>query len=205
MIKLLHLAWERLSLYLPILLMGVLALGTYWLVRSTPLLLAPEQEAPVRHEPDYFMRQFSVKTFDGTGRLKSEVLGNDARHYPDTDTLEIDLVRIRSFNQEGRLTTASAQHALINADASEVQLLGDARVLREPVLNNAGQPQPSMEFRSEFLHAYMATERVQSNKPVQLIRGRDQFSADTMEYDNKDRELLLKGRVRGSLVPGAAK
>src|SRR5450759_1534561 len=106
--KLLHLAWERLSLYLPVMLMGVLALGTYWLVRSTPLLLSPEQEAPVRHEPDYFMRKFSVKTFDGAGRVKSEVLGTDARHYPDTDTLEIDFVRIRSFSNEGRLTTASA-------------------------------------------------------------------------------------------------
>jgi lipopolysaccharide export system protein LptC len=204
-IKFLHLAWERLSLYLPVILMGVLALGTYWLVRSTPLLLVPEPAAPVRHEPDYFMRNFSVKTFGAEGRLKSEVLGNDARHYPDTDTLEIDWVRIRSFNQEDRLTTASAKHALVNADASEVQLLGDARVLREPVVNEAGQPQPGMEFRSEFLHAYMTTERVQSNKPVQLIRGRDQFSADAMEFDNKSRELLLKGRVKGSLVPGAGK
>lgn len=203
MIKLLHLAWDRLSLYLPVILMGVLALGTYWLVRSTPLLLlVPEPAAPARHEPDYFMRQFSIKTFDATGRLNSEVLGNDARHYPDTDTLEIDLVRIRSFNQAGRLTTASAQHALINADASELQLLGDARVLREPVTNDAAQPQSGLEFRSEFLHAYVTTERVESHKPVQLIRGRDQFSADAMEFDNKNRELLLKGRVRGSLMPG---
>ena len=28
--------WERLSLYLPVLLMGLLALGTWWLVRNAP-------------------------------------------------------------------------------------------------------------------------------------------------------------------------
>ena len=28
--------WDRISIYLPIILMGVLALGTYWLVRNTP-------------------------------------------------------------------------------------------------------------------------------------------------------------------------
>src|SRR5450759_2087496 len=107
--KLLHLAWERLSLYLPVILMGVLALGTYWLVRSTPLLIAHGPEAQVRHEPDYFMRKFSVKSFDGAGRLKSEVLGTDARHFPDSETLEIDLVSIRSFSEEGGLTTATAR------------------------------------------------------------------------------------------------
>ena len=30
------------------------------------------------HDPDYFMKKFSVKTFDATGRLKSEVTGADA-------------------------------------------------------------------------------------------------------------------------------
>ena len=205
MIKLLRRAWERLSLYLPVILMGVLALGTYWLVRSTPLLMPPEQEAPARHEPDYFMRKFSVKTFDGAGRLKSEVLGTDARHYPDTDTLEIDLVRIRSFNEEGRLTTATAKRAVTNGDASEVQLFGDARVVREPVLNAMGQPQPRMEFRGEFLHAFMNTERVKSHKPVELTRGNDKFTADSMDFDNLDRVMQLNGRVKGVLVPGAAK
>ena len=201
MIKWLRPAWERVSLYLPVILMGVLALATYWMVRSTPLMLPPGQEVPVRHEPDYFMHKFSVKTFDGAGRLKSEVLGADARHFPDTDTLEIDQVRIRSFNEEGRLTTATAKRALTNGDASEVQLFGDARVVREPLLDQAGKPQPRVEFRSEFLHAFMNTERIQSNQPVQLIRGNDQFTADSMSYDNQDRVMQLQGRVRGTLVP----
>lgn len=205
MIKLLLRSWERLSLYLPVILMGVLAFGTYWLVRSTPLLLLPEQEAPARHEPDYFMRNFSVKTFDGSGRLKSEVFGTDARHYPDTDTLEIDQVRIRSFNEEGRLTTATAKRALTNADASEVQMFGDAQVVRESVMDKAGLPLPRMTYRSEFLHAFMDTERVKSHKPVELIRGKDQFTADTMDFDNLDRVMLLKGRVKGTLVPDPAK
>jgi lipopolysaccharide export system protein LptC len=204
-IKFVRVVWERLSLYLPLILMGVFALGTYWLVRSTPLLMQAEQEAPARHEPDYFMHKFSVKTFDGTGRLKSEVRGTDARHFPDTDTLEIDSVRIRSFNEDGRLTTATARRALTNADASEVQLYGDARVIREPVADKAGQPQPRLEFRGEFLHAFMNTERVISHKPVELIRGNDVFTSDSMDFDNLDRVMQLKGRVKGTLVPNAAK
>ena len=203
MTKWLRPVWERMSLYLPVILMGVLALATYWMVRSTPQLPSLGQEAPARHEPDYFMHKFSVKTFDGAGRLKSEVLGADARHFPDTDTLEIDQVRIRSFNEEGRLTTATAKRALTNSDASEVQLFGDARVVREPLLDPTGKNQPRVEFRGEYLHAFMNTERIQSNQPVQLIRGNDQFTADSMNYDNQDRVMQLQGRVRGTLIPAS--
>ena len=123
-------AWERLSLYLPVLLMGLLALGTWWLVRNAPRPQQPAVERPVSHEPDYFMKSFSVKTFDATGRLQSEVMGETARHYPGTDTLEIDQARMRSVAPNGRLTVARADRALSNGDGSEVQLFGNAVVTR---------------------------------------------------------------------------
>lgn len=205
MIGRLRTAWDRLSLYLPIILMGVLALGTYWLVRSTPVFDAAAPEQPARHEPDYLMQKFSVKTFDATGRLKSEIFGTEARHYPDTDTLEIEQVRIRSFNEKGHLTTATADRALTNSDTSEVQLIGHALVVREAALDKAGAPIPRMSFRGEFLHAYLDTERVKSHQPVELTRGQDQFTADSMEFDNFDQLMQLRGRVRGTLVPAPAK
>ena len=194
--------WEQFSLYLPVALMGLLALGTWWLVRNAPAPLVPSVERPVVHQPDYFMKSFSVKSFDATGRLQSEVLGDEARHYPDTDTLEIDRVRMRAISPEGRLTVATADRGLSNADGSEVQLFGNAIVTREPLPAPPGAPQqPRLEFRSEFLHAYTNTERVRSDKPVTLTRGNDRFTADGMDYDNLDQVLQLRGRVRGVLQP----
>ena len=205
MIRLLQTLGDRFTLYLPVILMGLLALGTYWLVRSTPRWIPPEQVFPPRHEVDYLMRKFSVKTFDAEGQLKSEVLGSDARHYADTDTLEIDFVRIRAFDKEGRLSTASANRALTNASVSEIQLSGNARVLREPMLDKRGLLQPRLEFRGEFLHAFMDTERVTSDHPVLLLRGNNSFTADTMDFDSPNRVIELKGRVKGILVPEASK
>lgn len=204
MIAALRRGWDRITIYLPVILMGVLAMGTWWAVRNTPLLAAPETEQPPRHEPDYFMRGFSVKTFDGSGRMKSEIFGAEARHYPDTDTLEIDQVRMRSINKEGRLTTATANRALSNGDGSEVQLFGNAIVVRDEAKDEAGKVIPRLEFRGEFLHAFIDTERVKSHLPVVLTRGTDQFTADSLAYDNLDRVADLKGRVRGILTPSAA-
>jgi lipopolysaccharide export system protein LptC len=184
--------------------MGLLALGTYWLVRSTPQLIPPESQALARHEPDYFMRKFSVRTFDDAGRLKSDVVGTDARHFPDTDTLEIDFVRIRFFGKGGRLTTATARRAVTNGDASEVELFGDAHVVSEPVVDEAGRALPRGEFRGEFLHAFLNDERVKSHKPVELIRGNDRFTGDSLDFDNIDRVMQLNGHVKGTMQPGAS-
>jgi len=193
--------WERLTLYLPVLLMGGLAMATYWLVRTTPSPDAPVPVAKVQHLPDYFMRGFAIKTFAADGQLKSEVTGGEARHFPDTDTLEIDHVVIRSFDPQGHLTTATARLALTNGDASEVQLIGGAQVVRAATADSVSKKQAAMTFSGEFLHAYINTERIISNQPVVLTRGADRFTADQMDFDNQQRLMLLSGRVKGMLIP----
>ena len=193
--------WDRFVLYLPLLMMGGLALATYWLVHSAPSVSAPSVQRALSHDPDYFMRSFSVRSFDANGRVRSEVLGDKARHYPDTQWLEIDAIRIKSYDDKGRLTTATATRGLTNEDTSEVQLLGNAVVVREASAPEAGAVQPRMEYRGEFLHAFMITERVISHKPVVLTRGKDRFSADSLDYDNAEQVIQMRGRVRGILDP----
>jgi lipopolysaccharide export system protein LptC len=199
-------AWDRVAVYLPIVLMGVMAMATYWLVRNTPLTSEVELEAAPRHVPDYFMRDFSVKVFDAEGKLKSEIVGTEGRHYPDTDTLEIDQIRIRAFSADGRLTTAQSVRGLVNADGSEAQLFDKAVVVREAMHNAQGVALPRSELRSEFLHLFANTEKVRTHLPVELIRGaRDRFTADRMVYDNLDRTMQLHGRVHGTIAPRQAK
>ena len=199
--RLARLAWDRLSIYLPLVLMGVLALGTYWLVRSTPLFEPDAPEQAQRRDPDYLMERFSIKTFDGAGRLKSEVYGVQARHYPHTDTLEIDQVRIRSYNPRGFVTVATARQALANNDATEVQLMGNARVVREATVDRSGTALPRVSFSGEFLHAFLNDERIKSHKPVELERGGDRITADSLDYSNFDQVVEMRGRVRGTLLP----
>ena len=195
--------WDRLAVYLPLLLMAVMAMSTYWLVRNTPVMNEQELEDVPRHVPDYFMRDFSVKVFGDDGKLKSEMIGIEGRHYPDTDTLEIDQPRIRILGAEGRVTTAVAARGLINADGSEAQLFDKAVVVREASVNAQGVALPRSEMQSDFLHLFANTEQVRSHLPVVLVRGSgDRFTADDgMDYDNLERLMQLNGRVRGVLQP----
>jgi lipopolysaccharide export system protein LptC len=197
--------WDRLAVYFPIFLMGLMAMSTYWLVRNTPLMGEVELEAAPRHVPDYFMRDFSVRVFGADGKLKSEILGAEGRHYPDTDTLEIDHPHIRAFASDGRTTLSQAERGVINADGSEAQLFKKAQVIREALQTPQGVTLPRTELRSDFLHVFANTENVRSHLPVEMLRGNgDRFTADGLVYYNLNRVLELKGRVRGTLAPHSA-
>jgi len=196
-----HRWWDQLSIYLPVLLMGLLALASYWLLRATPAPLEPEPDRPPTHEPDHLMRRFSVKVFDASGALKSEVYGAEARHHPDTDTTEIDQARIRSLGPDGRVTTATAQRIISNARQTAFILEGDAVVVREPAPSGAAAAVPRLEFRGESLQVFTDPERVISNRPVVLVRGNDRLTANSLDYRGDERAAVLQGRVRATLAP----
>lgn len=197
----LHQAWDRLSLYLPVLLMALLALGSYWLLRATPDAPVPAPARPVTHEPDYFMRRFSVKVFDARGGLKSELFGVEARHHPDTDTTEIDQARIRSISPEGLVSNATASRVVSNREQTEFLLEGDVVLVREAGRDAAGQPVPRMEFQGERLQLVTEPQRVTSDRPVRLLRGKDRLQGDTLDWRGDERVAVFSGRVRVTLVP----
>jgi lipopolysaccharide export system protein LptC len=193
---------DQLVIYLPILLMGVLALGSYWLVRNAPVIQTTATDRAVNHEADYFLRKFSIKTFTPQGKLKNELFGGQAQHFADTDTIEIDNIRIHNYNETGRLTTVTrANKAISNGDNSEVQLFGKAISVREAALDTNGIMQPKMEFRGEFLHTFVNEERLKSHLPIVIRRGNSEFIAETLDYNNLDRVINLQGRVKAVLQP----
>ena len=196
------LAWrvgQFVSAYLPLILMLLLALATWWLVRNTPRPDEPREAAPPRHEPDYAMSDFTLQRFSADGALRVQVQGAQMRHYPDTNTLEIDQAQIRAIAADGSVTVAAAQRAVSNGDATEVQLQGGARVLREATASAA-----AIEFESEFLHAFLATERIKSHLPVRLRQGTSELSVASVEYDHLSRIAKLGGPLRAEIYPPGA-
>lgn len=192
---------DQLSTWLPALMMMLFALGTWWLVRSAPKFPTDGAATTVSKEPDYFMNQFRVRDFDATGRLTSDLTGVEGHHFPATDTLEVKDPHMRSVDGDGRVTVATALRGVSNGDGSEIQLFGNAVIVREAAKRPDGTAVPRMEFRGEYLHAFVNEDRVSSDKPVELLRGADRFVGDQLDYDNRTGVAVLKGRVRGVLQP----
>ena len=107
---------DQLAAWLPVLVMMLFALGSWWLVRSAPRFGPEGGGPPPSAEPDYFMREFSVRSFDADGRLKSEIVGSEGQHFPLTDTLEVQQPRIRSYDEQGNPTVATARRAVAKGE-----------------------------------------------------------------------------------------
>lgn len=188
--------WDGASIYLPVLLMGLLALGSYWLLRAAPAPAEPRPPATASDEPDYYMRGFSVKSFSPGGQLVSELRGSEIRHYPARDELEVDNARIRSVASTGAVTTAQARRLVSNGAQTEYLLDGDAVVVRTPAQAGA----PRIEFRGEQLRVLVEEDRLESDLPVLLIRGDDRVVANRMRYSDATGVAELQGRVRATLA-----
>ena len=186
---------DLVSAYLPLLMMALLASATWWLVRNAPTVDAPVAAAVPRHEADYVMTRFVVQRFDADGILRTQIEGERLRHFPDDDTVEVDDARIRAIASDGTVTLATARRALASGDGSELQLVGDAHVVRP----GDGKTEP-IEFRSEFLQAFRNVERVRSHLPVVVTQGQSIVRAQGMEYDNLARVVDLKGHTSATFV-----
>jgi lipopolysaccharide export system protein LptC len=193
-------AFDRLALYLPALIMGLFALGSWWLVRSIPDLHTHLPAKTVSKEPDYYLYGFSLKSFDAAGRQTRELKGAQARHYPEFDVLEIETVQLHAVSPEGERLVARAEHAQVQGEGThkdaEITLTGNAHVVRDTLQGGL-----KTELRGEKITAFSQSHRVISDQPVELIRGKDVFTANGMALDVKTGEYQLTGRVKGVIMP----
>lgn len=189
-----HQRWrDALSSYLPLVLMGALALATWWLVKHTPGAPAPRETA-VDAGPDYSMHSFVLQRYAPDGRETARLEGRELRHYPADGRVEVDALHLQAFLPDGRVITATASRAVANEAATELQLQGGAEVHGS---DSGGRP---VQITSEFLQASLETEVVQTHRPVTVRQGTNQLNAAGLRYDGQRRVLQFDGPVRAVLT-----
>ncbi len=186
---------ETLTSYLPLLLMALLALATWWLVKNSPRPTASAAESVVSAEPDAVMSRFTLERFDAAGLLKLRIEGAELRHYPDTDRVEIEQARIVAYAPDGRMTRAQAAHVRGQADGSELLMDGGAEVISADGL---GVP---LVIRSESLRAWVLLDRVQAAKPVWVQHAGGELRANSLNYDHGRGRLDLNGPLKAVMQP----
>jgi lipopolysaccharide export system protein LptC len=185
-------AWPS---YLPVVMMAALAATTGWLARNTPVPEDVRVAASPSGEPDYRMRGFSVQRYTGNGMAQAVIEGDDTRHYPVGDRLEIDGARLRWVPAAGPALNAEATRATAHAQDDRVRLDGRVRVWQEAAQAGEG----ALEFRGEEIVMDLARGEVQSDRAVTLRQGESVFQADALRYDHTSQTLTLTGGVRGTL------
>ena len=71
----------------------------------------------------------------------------------------------------------------------------------DPGASPDGQRLERLEFQGEHLRILTKEERVVSDQPVLLVRGRNRITAGSLDWSERDRVANLRGRVQ-AVLPG---
>lgn len=185
--------------FLPLLLMGLLTLGTYWMVQLTN----PDDNyiQPKRHIPDYIMDQIVVTTLGPDGAAKYRVVGDKLTHYEDDATSEIDFPIARRFNPNKPATTIRSDKGFMDGDLTTIELVGNATLTRPAQTATSSQPGSARMFMSSSRFTILMNDDiVKTNQPVTLEQGLSVMTArDGAIFDNVHQKLIMNGQVRGRI------
>jgi lipopolysaccharide export system protein LptC len=185
--------------FLPMLLMALLTLGTYWMVQmSTPNLDATKQK---KHVPDYTMDKIVVTTLGPEGNTKFRVVGEKLIHYEDDASSEIDLPIARRFHETKPAITVRSDKGYMDGDMSILQLVGNATLTRPAQPATATQAGSARMFMSSSRFTVLMNEDiVKTNQPVNLEQGLSiMTSQEGAIFDNVHQKLTMIGQVKGRI------
>lgn len=186
---------DLIASWLPLLLMGGVALGSWWLVRNAPQSASVQTPRAERVDPDYTMDRPVVQRFDAEGRLRLEIQGQAMRHYPQGDRVEVDRPVIRAYAPDGRATVGTSQRLLSDGKASDVLLTGSA--LMQGTTRD-GRP---ARISGEALRLLPGSSQLRSDQAVEVRIGADEMRAAGLLYDDAEGRLTLEGPMRVVLPP----
>jgi lipopolysaccharide export system protein LptC len=189
---------EPLTLYLPVVIMGFLALGTWWLVRSSPQAAGLQAQDKGSAGPQYHIQAFSTQSFDAQGRLNAQVSAQFAKYDGQTDTLVMQQFRLRSVDEQGQFLLAQSDEARASNGLDRFMLLGKARVwktVQEGHDKSANLPS-AWVFVGDQLEYDDKAKLLRSQGPTRLQRDKDSLSAGQMVYDGANKKLSMQGQVR---------
>jgi lipopolysaccharide export system protein LptC len=173
----------------PLLLVGALAALTFWLQRISEGP-AGDRSGRQRHDPDFIIDQFSVRSFGTAGTLQHTMNATRMLHYPDDDTTTVIAPRVVFHGTPP--TRLTAEQALLSKDAKEVTLERNVRLVRGG--ENGSLP---IEAASERLVVVPDLETATTNTPVTITQGRSIVTGSGLVADNKTKQTTLLGPVRG--------
>jgi lipopolysaccharide export system protein LptC len=183
------------SLWLPLVILLLLAALSFWIEQSVQL--APNGSQAAKTDPEGIMENFEALRTDAAGNPHYRLTAKQLKHYSGSKLTELVSPRFVQLEAETGEVSAVAQQATVSADGSEVDLQGDVRVER------AARPgQSAMTLRTARLLVFPDRDQLRAPGTVDVQDDTLNLRAGAMEYDAKRRIIKLTGRVKARYISG---
>ncbi len=165
------------------------------------LLQTAEQAAPVRasgerHDPDFYLKDFTLTTMDKSGAPRNRLESPYMVHYADDDTSEVTTPRMQVFRKD-------APPWQIDAGSGVILSEGKVVLLRDGVVISQNNPQNGQHttLRTPDLTVTPDSESAETASPVNFTDSAGNVvDAVGMRANFRDERLELLSQVRGSYV-----
>lgn len=183
------------SLWLPLLVLLLLAALSFWIEHSVQI--SPNGNQVDQTEPEGIMENFDALRTDLSGRPQYRLSAKKLKHYSGSKRSEMESPRFVMLDTDAGEVSAEAQQATISPDGNEVVLHGAVNVLREA---RAGQS--ALTLRTARLIVFPERNLLRSPGPVDIQDATLTLRAGAMEYDAGQRLIKLTGRVKARYISG---
>ena len=186
----------RLHYLTALLLIILLAVVSGWIfdsIEKSPILTKEK----VRHDPDYFLKNFTSTTMDDTGKPAYQVKAHHLEHYPDDDSMKLQQPLFSFYKDKTKTWTAQANEALVLNNSEIIHLKGEV-VLRK-VLNPAENNEPFF-LTAEQLTIEPERNIAHTKSKIKLNKGTSYIQADGMRADMKNNKIEFLSNTRSHYV-----
>lgn len=186
---------------MPLLLMGLLTLITFWLVeKNTP----PEKSAVARarlHEPDYTIQEGTLSALNEVGATKYRVTGKKLIHYDDDASIDILTPRMRLFQPDKPPVTVKADTGHLDGDLTIMDLYDNAEIFRPAQAATETQPASlRMLASSSYFKVLINDDIIETDRPITLEQGMSIMNSTAGgRFNNVDQSMALSGQVKGRI------
>ncbi len=187
---------ERGSLWLPLVVLLVLAGLSFWIERSvqTP----GNGTSADKIDPEGIMEDFDALRTDPEGNPQYRLSAKRLKHYTGSRLTELEAPRFVQLDKQTGELSAAAREATVSADGNEVDLRGEVVMMR------AARPgQSAMTLRTARLLVFPDRKLLRAPGAVDVADSTLALHAGAMEYRAGPRIIKLTRRVKARYVSKA--
>lgn len=187
---------SRFRLVVVLVLCGVLALGSFWVLQVQRK--HAEEDAPdiPRIAPDYYVNKFTFVKMAKSHTARYNISGDVLVHNPQDDSYEITRPVVNQFSNGRPPMLMHADRALVNSDNSEVQMIGNVDIDRPRF-----EAIEHFHLKAPTLTLLPDDDIMKTEAPVDLLLGTTKLRGTGMVANNATRQLDLSSHVHGLFVP----
>ncbi|WP_353202333.1 LPS export ABC transporter periplasmic protein LptC [Polynucleobacter sp.] len=187
---------------MPLLLMGLLTLLTFYLVeKNTPQEKKTTLERVRLHEPDYTIVDGTLTALNELGTTKYRVTGKKLIHYDDDASMDVLTPRMRLFQLNKAPVTVKADTGHIDGDVTIMDLYDNAQIYRPAQAATETQAASArMLAASSYFKVFINDDIIETDKPMILEQGMSTMNSTVGgTFNNVDQSMRLLGRVKGRI------